>query len=97
VGGDRVVIARAAELPGDRANVIRIVVGAPALFPAAPLFSVDVRAIVRLDAGGVFQHDGGQVGGRLRGVDGAGEPPFRQRRERPGMINVRVRQQNGVH
>jgi hypothetical protein len=85
----------AAELSGNPAHIIRIVKGANALPAPAAFFLVHVGAIIFLNAGRVFEHDRGEVGGGVGQVNLAREPMLGQDRQCAGMVDVSVGQQHG--
>ena len=70
--------------------------GSSSCRPVARDRLVDEARVVRLDHGGVFEHDGAEVARRGRRVDRPVEPLLHEERERAGVIDVRVREDDGV-
>src|SRR4030095_9851771 len=52
--------------------------------------------VSKMYVGGVAKNQAGQVDGRRRAVDGTGEVMFQQQWQSPGVIEVRMSQQDGV-
>jgi hypothetical protein len=57
---------------------------------------VDVGDVFLLDVGAVAQQQAAQVVGGVRGVDAPPEALFPQLRQQPGVVDVGVREQDGV-
>ena len=93
----RITVLDGLELFDSGQDVPGVVEGPTALAPAPALPPVDVLAVVGLDVGRVFQHDLRQVGGRLGRMHPSAEPQFRHGGERPGMVDVGMREEHRVH
>lgn len=92
---ERALVAQADELP-DRCLGFLLGVdrrdGRQALPGALPRNELGV---VALHVGAVLEHHGGEVSGAVGGVDVAGETALHQRRQRAGVVNVRVAHHDG--